>query len=90
MTLWQKLCANPARSGYWLMGGGALCVLIGSIGIVAFLREVHVGGRMPAGQIAARLILPHILLLVGLGIVLAGLIVLRRNAVIRQRQQDGD
>ncbi len=86
MTLWQKLCAHPSRNGYLLLGVGALCALIGAIGTIAFLREVHIGGRLPAGQIAARLILPHITLLFGLGISLTGFILLRRNAVIRQRE----
>ncbi len=90
MRLWHRLRQHPGRNGYLLLAGGAVSALVGVVGTLTFLHEIQIGGRIPAGQIAARLILPHVILLLGLGMLLTGFILLRRDAVIRNRTEPED
>ena len=73
---------------YGILLWGGLLSLLGGIGTISFLRDIQQGHRIPPGQIAARLILPHITLLTGLGMILAGMILLRKRAILQERQQD--
>lgn len=72
---------------YGLFVWGALLSILGGIGTISFLREIQHGEYIPLSQLATRLLLPHVALLTGLGLVLASIILLRKQAVMRDRQK---
>lgn len=81
---WKKML-----SWEWaLLVAGGTFVILGGLGVVSFLREIYRGGRIPAGQVAARLILPHVGLLMGLALILSAIILMRKHAVIEDRLKD--
>lgn len=84
---WRKRDRARSRDYAFLIWGMILTVL-GAIGTVAFLHEVRHGRSIPPGQVAARLILPHVALLAGLGLMLAAVILLRKHAIMQERQKD--
>ncbi len=87
MLTWLKKMNRSTLRCYLLLLCGGICSVSGGIATILFLREIDRGGRMPPGQVAARLILPHMALLTGLGMLLAGVIILKRNAILRERQR---
>jgi len=88
MRRWSKKRDPITVRNYWLLGSGLMLALLGGIGTGAFLYEIQKGGRIPPGQIAARLILPHIALLAGLGLMLAAVILLRKHTIIQERKPE--
>jgi hypothetical protein len=83
---WRGSC----RKTYGLLGFGAILTVGGAVGTALFLRDIQTGKRIPPAQIAARLILPHVALLAGLGLLLAAVILLRKHIVIRSRLPKDD
>ena len=71
---------------YGILLWGLFLSLLGMIGTLTFLQEVQVGQEFSLGQIASRLLLPHVTLLTGLGMTMAGVILLRKQAILRERQ----
>lgn len=67
---------------------GFLVSLGGGIATLVFLEEIDRGGRIPPGQLFRQLIVPHITLLLGLGIMLGAFIFMMRRRVIAKRLAD--
>ncbi|MFU8781364.1 MAG: hypothetical protein ACNA71_10140 [Kiritimatiellia bacterium] len=88
MLQWWKKRNRATSRDYALLFWGIILTVLGAIGTVAFLHEIQNGRKIPPGQIAARLILPHVALLAGLGLMLAAVILLRKHAIMQERRQD--
>ena len=86
MRSWLKNKSRSTLRCYALFIWGFILSVSGGLGTILFLREIDRGSRIPPGQITARLILPHIALLTGLGMLLAGAIIMRRNAILLDRE----
>lgn len=71
---------------YAMMAWGALLSILGGMGSVAFLREIHEGEDIRPLQLIVRLVLPHMALLTGFGLILASSMLLRKNAIIEDQQ----
>jgi len=83
---WKKRNRATTRD-YALLLWGVVLTALGAIGTVAFLQQIQEGRKIPPGQIAARLILPHVALLAGLGLMLAAVILLRKHVIMQERRQ---
>lgn len=81
----SKTTKSTPRKPHGLLGIGGILTLAGAVGTAAFLRDIQTAKQIPAAQIAARLILPHMALLTGLGLLLTAIILLRKQVVIRDR-----
>jgi hypothetical protein len=72
-----------------LITGGVLTV-VGAIRLFAFLQRVRDYETVSPGQLMRELVLPHIVLLAGVGLVTAAFVLFTRRAIIRRRQQHGE
>jgi hypothetical protein len=82
---------NPKHTGKknrGLLVAGIICTILGGTGTALFLREISAARTIPPGQVAARLILPHVALLTGLGLILAAVIISHKNRVLTERQNE--
>ena len=84
----RKTVKNPRRATLFLVWAGFGFSVAGGVGTASFLQKVRSGGQIPAGQVAARLVLPHVALLFGLGLILSAVILLRKQAVIAGRREE--
>ena len=85
MFAWFKKRHRSKWKSYGLLLWGAILSILGAIGTVTFLREIQRGEHIPPAQLIVQLILPHMALLTGLGLMLAGCIILRKDAIMRER-----
>jgi len=74
---------------FCLVVGGGLTIA-GSIRLFAFLERIQASKTISAGQLLRELVLPHIVLLAGLGLVTTAFILFTRRAIIRRREQHGE
>lgn len=78
------------NAGFLCLAPGVALALFGGIRTIGFLRIVHTYQQITARELLIRLILPHMLLLLGVGLVTAAFILITRAAVIRGRMRDED
>ncbi|MFU8780252.1 MAG: hypothetical protein ACNA71_04415 [Kiritimatiellia bacterium] len=88
MRAWIKKTKNLSKKNRGLLFAGIICTILGGTGTALFLREISAARTIPPGQVAARLILPHVALLTGLGLILAAVIIAHKNRVLAQRQNE--
>lgn len=80
----------------WLNAGtvclvtGGVMTVAGAIRLVTFLNRVRDYKTVTAGQLLRELVLPHIVLLAGIGLVAAAFVLFTRRAIIRRREQHGE
>jgi len=72
-----------------LITGGTLTV-VGTIRLFAFLDRIREDKAVTVGQLLRELVLPHIVLLAGLGLLTAAFVLYARRAIIHRRQQHGE
>ena len=79
------------------MDGGLFCLVTGgiltvggTIRLFAFLNRIRDYKAVTAGQLLRELVLPHVVLLAGIGLVTTALILFTRRAIIRRREQHGE
>lgn len=81
----------PLRSRYFLNAGtlcltfGMILAASGAIRTFGFLSIVHTYQHITARELLVKLILPHMLLLFGIGLMTAAFILITRSAVIHSR-----
>jgi hypothetical protein len=68
-----------------LVTGGVLTVA-GTIHLSAFLNRIQDYKTVTPGQLMRELVLPHIVLLAGVGLVTAAFVLFTRHAIVRRRQ----
>ncbi len=83
---------NAGFGQHRFINAGTLCMvpglglmLFGAVRTLGFLRIVHTYQQITARELLVKLIVPHMVLLLGVGLVAAGLVCLTRAAVIRSR-----
>lgn len=69
-----------------VLGGGL--ILIGLVFLLVFLKRVEQYETVTASQLLRELVLPHMILLLGGGLVTTSVILFTRRSVIRKRQTD--
>jgi hypothetical protein len=62
----------------------------GAMRLFAFLDSVRGYKTVTSGQLLRELVMPHVVLLAGLGLMTTAFILLTRRAIIRRRQQHGE
>lgn len=72
-----------------LITGGVLTVA-GTIYLSAFLNRIQDYKTVSPSQLMRELVLPHVVLLAGVGLVTAAFVLFTRRAIIRRRQQHGE
>jgi hypothetical protein len=79
------------KRGMWLVVMGLIPAFAGLAGVLLFLRRVTgPRQRMGSSTIIQELVLPHFLMIVGLGVALFGLVVLVRARVVRSRSEPSE
>ena len=78
------------NAGAVCLGAGVVMTVVGAIRLFAFLDRIREYKAVTAGQFLRELVLPHIVLLAGLGLVTAAFVLYARRAIIRRRQQHGE
>lgn len=68
---------------------GGLLMIIGIIRLLAFVHRIQDYKALSAVQLFRLLVVPHILLLAGFGLITAAFVLFKRRAIIRKRQQQG-
>jgi len=74
------------NAGSFCLVTGGILTLFGTVRLVAFLNRVQAYKSLTAAQLFQELVLPHIVLLIGIGLVTAAFILFTRGAIIRKRQ----
>lgn len=69
---------------------GAVLTVAGTIRLFAFLDRVRDYKTVTSGQLLHELVLPHIVLLAGIGLVTAAFVLYTRRAIIHRREQHGE
>ncbi len=84
----------PLKPFRWRTATGSLCLVTGGIltltgaGVmIAFLKHVQTLEKTTAPMLVYRLIIPHILFLVGLGLLATALVIFTRTAIVSTRRQ---
>ncbi len=72
-----------------LVTGGVLTV-VGASRLFAFLQRIRDYETLSPGQLMRELVLPHIVLLAGIGLITAAFVLFTRRAIIRRRAQHGE
>lgn len=75
------------NTGFLCLLSGSVLTVFGAIRIFGFLSMVQTYKTLTPRQLMQQLVFPHMLLLLGLGLVAAALILFTRAAIIRQRRQ---
>jgi len=85
---------RPRLKTRTFLNAGSLCLLsgvflalFGTVRTIGFLRIVHTYQSITARELLIKLILPHMLLLLGVGLVTASFILFTRAAVIHRRMR---
>lgn len=78
---------KTANGGFFCLITGGVMTVVGAIRLFAFLERVGNYKAVSAGQLLRELVLPHIVLLAGIGLVTTAFILFTRQAIIRRREQ---
>ncbi len=82
---------DPGRqyfnAGIYCMIPGLLLALTGGVRTLGFLRTVHTYQQISARELILKLIVPHMVLLTGMGLMTAAVVLLVRTAIIRTRSR---
>lgn len=73
--------------GIYCMIPGFLLTLFGSIRTLGFLRIVHTYQQISARELILKLIIPHMVLLTGMGLMTAAVVFFVRATIIRTRSR---
>lgn len=85
-----SLARRLINTGMLCMVVGAVLALGGAVRTFRFLAVVHTYETVTARQLVRELIIPHMTLLLGLGLLTASLILATRAVVIGKRRQQKD
>lgn len=69
---------------------GVLLTLYGAVRTVGFLKIVHTYASLTARELLVRLIIPHMVMLTGLGLLTGSVIFFTRTVIIRRRMRGDD
>ncbi len=75
------------NAGAFCLAAGGVLTVVGTMRLSAFLNRIQDYKTVTPGQLMRELILPHIVLLAGVGLVTAAFVLFTRSAIIRRRQQ---
>lgn len=78
------------KTGLFCLVTGGVLTIVGTIRLSAFLNRIQDYKTVTPGQLIRELVLPHIVLLAGVGLVTAAFVLFTRRAIIRRRQQHGE
>ena len=72
--------------GIFFLIGGALSVVGGGLAMINFLRQPDIGRAMPASEILTGIVLPHIFVFLGVGVLTYGVILVGKVMIIERRR----
>ena len=88
MLPWCQQTYHRRSRHHALLVGGIILATAGAIGTLLFLYVMQQGRVIPPRQLAMRLILPHITLLTGIGMILSAILLIRKQRIMDERQND--
>jgi hypothetical protein len=69
---------------------GVVMLVGGGVQTIRFVNRVHMYKELTARQLAQELIIPHMIMLCGMGLLVASIIFMVRGAVVRARMNHDD
>ena len=77
------------HAGIIYLVSGGLLALVGAVRLIMFLNSIEAYKTVSAAQLFRLLVVPHIVLLAGFGLVATAFVLFTRRAIIRKRQRQG-
>lgn len=78
---------KSTNAGFFCLVTGGVLTVAGTVRLSAFLNRIQEYKTVTPGQLMRELVLPHVVLLAGVGLVTAAFVLFARCAIIRRRQQ---
>jgi hypothetical protein len=75
------------RIGWLFIAGGLVSVIGGALTMVAFFKQPDAGGDVTAFRIVRGVVLPHIFIFLGLGVLIYGIILISKIMIIAKRKK---
>ena len=75
------------RIGWLFIAGGLVSVIGGTLTMVAFFKQPDTGGDVTAFSIIRGVVLPHIFIFLGIGVLIYGVILVSKILIIAKRKK---
>lgn len=82
----KRLTRSFLTVGVFFAGGGLISIVGGALAMFRFLRRPDIGDDLPASELFRGVVLPHIFMIVGVGVITYGVVLLVRASIIEKRK----
>jgi len=72
--------------GVFFAGGGLISIVGGALAMFRFLRRPDVAEDLPVAELIRGMILPHIFIFLGVGVITYGVVMLAKANIIEKRK----